>query len=106
MALCCKQPPDILPYASNTIRTWRDLIGAADTVRPYLGITPDGWAQARRVMGTEVAAVVVAAMLQRAVHIHRPGAYLRALCVRAAEGVFSPGPMVMALLRADEARAA
>lgn len=34
------------------------------------------------------------------------GAYLRALSEKAAEAQFSPGPMVMMLLRRDETRAA
>lgn len=58
------------------------------------------------VMGPEVAAVTVAAMLQRFDRIANPGGYLRALSAKAASGGFSPGPMVMALLQDDGARSA
>lgn len=106
LGLVLKAAPDILSYAPNGIRSWRDFVATAETVRPCLGISPDGWAEAQRLMGPEVAAVVLAAILQRAAQIHRPGGYLRALSARAAAGAFSPGPMVMALLRAEDARAA
>lgn len=106
LGLVLKAAPDILAYAPHGIRSWRDLAAAAETVRPWLGISSDGWAEAQRLMGPMVAAIVLAAILQRAAHIHRPGGYLRALAARAAAGGFSPGPMVMALLRAEDARAA
>ncbi|MFN3615594.1 MAG: plasmid replication protein RepC, partial [Rubrimonas sp.] len=101
LGLVLKAAPDILPYAPHGIRSWRDLIATAETLRPCLGISPDGWAEAQRVMGPAVAAVVLAAILQRADRIDRPGGYLRALTARAADGGFSPGPMVMALLRSE-----
>ena len=47
-------------------------------------------------MGRETAAITVACILQRFTHIGNPGGYLRALSRKAAEGSFSPGPMVMA----------
>lgn len=106
LGLVLKAAPDILLYAPNGIRTWRNLVIAAETVRPYLGISPDGWAEAQRIMGPAVAAIVLAAILQRAAHINRPGGYLRALSARAADGAFSPGPMIMALLRTEEMSAA
>lgn len=49
---------------------------------------------------------MAACILQDAARIRQPGGYLRALSRRAAEGGFSPGPMVMALLRREEVRAA
>ena len=65
-----------------------------------------GRAEAVRLMGPAVAAVVLACILQDADRIRQPGGYLRALSRRAAEGAFSPGPMVMALLRREEVQAA
>ena len=59
----------------------------------------------QKLMGPEVAAIVLACILQNVVRIRSPGGYLRALSNKAAEAQFSPGPMVMALLRRDEARA-
>lgn len=77
-----------------------------DHVRPMLGISPDAWAEAVRLMGPVVASVALACILQDASRIRQPGGYLRALSRRAAEGAFSPGLMVMALLRREEVRAA
>jgi len=71
-----------------------------------LGISPDAWNEACHTMGEAVAAIVVACILQRAADIRSPGGYLRALSRKAALGQFSPGPMVMALLAADNLKAA
>lgn len=106
LALVLKAAPEITLYAPHGIRDWRHLLATADQVRPMLGISPDAWAEAVRLMGPVVAAVVLACMLQDVARIRQPGGYLRALSRRAAEGGFSPGPMVMALLRREEARAA
>ncbi len=65
-----------------------------------MGISADAWADARKTMGEEQAAITVAAILQRVDHISSSGGYLRSLTARAKEGQFSVWPMVMALLRA------
>ena len=98
LALVLKACPDILPYAQDDIRHWHQLIAVAGFVRGMMGISPDAWTQAQRDMGPEVAAITVVAMLQRISEIQSPGGYLRALTRKAADGAFSPGPMVMALL--------
>ncbi len=104
--LVTKAAPDILPYAQGDIRNWRDLLVAAETVRPMMGINRDAWSEAQRVMQPEIAATTLACMLQDMARIRNPGAYLRALSAKASEGAFSPGPMVMALLRRETAPAA
>lgn len=86
--------------ADGPIRTWRDFIATAKLARAYVGISGDAWAEARRVMGEEQAAITVAAILQRVEQITSSGGYLRSLTARAKEGQFSVWPMVMALLRA------
>lgn len=106
LGLVLKAVPDIVPYAPHGIRHWNDLIAAAAVARPCLGISSDAWAEAQRIMSPPVAAVAVAAILQRADRIRAPGGYLRALAARAADGAFSPGPMIMALLRSEGAAAA
>lgn len=106
LGVVLKATPDIIDYAPHGIRNWRDLVIAAEVARPCLGISSEGWAEALRIMGPELAAVTLAAILQRAAHIHRPGGYLRALVAQKAGPGFSVGPMVMALLRADDRRAA
>jgi len=82
------------------IRHWRDLLAAADTVRPMLGISPSAWREACKVMGEQHAAITLAAIYQRADQINNAGGYLRSLTDRARDGKFSTWPMVMALLRA------
>ena len=99
LGLVLKACPDILPYAKGEIRHWHELVALAGLVRPMMGISPDAWEEAQRVMGPEVAAITVAGILQRVSEINSPGGYLRALTRKAAEGGFSPGPMIMALLR-------
>lgn len=64
-----------------------------------LGITLEAWQRACKVMGKEGAAVTLACMLQRHDTIIRPSGYLRTLTDKAEGQGFSPGPMVMALLR-------
>lgn len=105
LGLVLKAAPDIRDYAPDGIRDWRDLIAVADFVRPMLGISPDAWRAACLAMGEATAAVTLACILQRAHAISRPGGYLRALTDKAATDGFSPGPMVMALIRADNVRA-
>lgn len=104
--LVLKSCPDLLDYAPHGVDSWHELVGVADFVRPMLGISADAWREARATMGDGAAAVTLACILQRASEIRSPGGYLRSLSAKAAAGGFSPGPMVMALLRADNTRAA
>ncbi|PVH27413.1 plasmid replication protein RepC [Pararhodobacter oceanensis] len=106
LGLVLKAVPEIALYAPDPLRSWHDLIRVADIVRPMIGISPDAFAEAQRIMGPEVAAIVVAYILQRLDTIARPGGYLRSLSAKAAEGAFSPGPMVMSLLRSETSKAA
>ncbi|MCO8146373.1 replication initiation protein RepC [Rhodovulum tesquicola] len=99
LALVLKACPDILDYAPTAPRHWQELVALAGFVRGMMGISPDAWTEAQRDMGPEVAAITLAAILQRVSDIQSPGGYLRALSRKAADGSFSPGPMVMALLR-------
>lgn len=86
-------------YHQDPVRHWHQLVAAADTIRPMLGISPSAWEEARQAMGPEQAAVVLLAMLERFEEIRSPGGYLRALTAKAGQGAFSCGPMVMALTR-------
>ncbi|MBD3849590.1 replication initiation protein RepC [Bosea sp. SSUT16] len=89
--------PDIIDYARDQIRSYRDLLSTAAIVRPMLGISPSAWEEAGTTMGETQAAIVVAAILQRGVAIKNPGGYLRNLTRRAAAGQFSMWPMLMAM---------
>ncbi|OOY10904.1 hypothetical protein BMG00_17260 [Thioclava marina] len=105
LGLVLRAAPDIRDYARDGISDWYQLVATASLVRGMLGISEDGWQEACRIMGDVPAAITVACILQRAEQIGKPGGYLRALSAKAAEGGFSPGPMVMALLRSENARA-
>lgn len=82
------------------IRSWRDLLAAAETARPTMGISPSAWEDAQMAMGEQAAAITLAAIYQKLEHIKSPGGYLRSLTERAKEAKFSTWPMIMALLRA------
>lgn len=101
LALVLKAAPDILPYADGNIRTWSQLVEAAHFTRGMMGISPDAWLQACKVMGPENAATTLACILQRVSEITSPGGYLRALTRKAEDSGFSTGPMVMALLNSS-----
>lgn len=92
--------PNIVDYARNGIRSWRDLAAVADLVRGMLGISPSAWRDAQDVMGPDAAAATMAAILQRAEHIKSPGGYLRTLVERKRAGRYSLGPVLLALTRA------
>ncbi|MFB2552794.1 plasmid replication protein RepC [Ensifer soli] len=91
--------PSIVDYAREGVASWNDLIAAADLVRAMLGVSPDAWAKAKAALGTAAAAVVVAAMLERAETIRSPGGYLRRLTEKASRSAFSIYPMLDALER-------
>jgi len=97
--------PDIVDYARNGIRSWRDLADVADLVRGMMGISPSAWRDAQDVMGPDAAAATMAAILQRAEHIKSPGGYLRTLVERKRAGRYSLGPVLLALTRARAAAA-
>ncbi len=91
---CCPQLSD---YAKNGLNDWRDVSITAALVRSMLGISPDAYEEARRAFGETGAAIVIAAILERADEIRSAGGYLRALTAKAAEGKFSLWPMLEAL---------
>lgn len=99
--------PDVLDYAKGgEISSWRDLAAAASTVRSALGVSPDAWSQALDALGEQDASIVIAAILQRGEEIKSAGGYLRVLTAKARAGEFSVGPVLMALLRGNGAKAA
>ncbi len=94
IGLVLKACPEIADYAVNGITSRRDLMLTAAQVRGYLGVSPSAYEEACHVMGQEVAAIVIACILQRAQHINSAGGYLRVLTEKAREGQFSVGPML------------
>lgn len=105
IGLVLRACPEIADYAVSGIGSWRDLMMTAAQVRGYLGVSPSAYEEACHVMGQEVAAIVIACILQRAQHINSAGGYLRVLTEKARAGEFSVGPMLMAALKANGATA-
>ncbi|TDK32309.1 replication initiation protein [Rhizobium deserti] len=89
--------PQIADYTRNGAKNWADILAAAEVVRSMLGISPSAWTSARHAMGDVPAAIVVAAILERAEDIRSPGGYLRDLTGKAERGRFSIHPMLKAL---------
>lgn len=94
--------PTISDYAPGGVGSWRDFMSAAVVARSALGVSPSAYQEACEAMGPENAAVAIACILERANFINSAGGYLRDLTKRAGRGEFSFGPMVMALLKANE----
>ena len=103
IGLVLRACPEIADYAASGIGNWRELMITAAQVRGYLGVSPSAYEEACHVMGQEVAAIVIACILQRAQHINSAGGYLRVLTEKARAGAFSVGPMLMAALKANGA---
>ncbi|RVK16934.1 plasmid replication protein RepC [Sinorhizobium meliloti] len=103
LGMVLKACPAINDYGpGGTVGNWRDLMSAAIVVRSTLGVSPSAYQDACEVMGQQNAAVAVACILERAGHIHNAGGYLRDLTRKATRGEFSLGPMLMALMRANQ----
>jgi replication initiation protein RepC len=119
--------PDVAEYHfDGKITSWSAFQRAAEAVRPMIGISPDAWLEACRVLTPPGAAIAVAMILQRSDYsseartvphavpglsagsqqkhvngspvILSAGGYLRALTDKAEAGEFTPGPMLMALI--------
>ena len=91
--------PKIKEVVPSGIRSWRELVDAAEKVRSWLGISPSAWKAAREAMGEDAAAVTIAAILERQEQITSPGGYLRTLTDRKRAGTYSLGPLLQALHR-------
>lgn len=102
LGLVLKACPTFADYAKGgVIGSWREMMGAAVTVRSMLGVSPSAYQDACDAMGPENAAIAIACILERAGHINSAGGYLRDLTRRTQLGEFSLGPMLMALLKAN-----
>lgn len=95
--------PEIVAFGpGGAISSWRDLMTAAVVVRSMLAVSASAYENACATLGPENAATLIACILERAGHINSAGGYLRDLTSRAERGEFSIGPMLMALVRANE----
>ncbi|UXT61373.1 replication initiation protein RepC (plasmid) [Agrobacterium fabrum] len=94
--------PQITDYGPcGRIEHWRELMKAAIVVRSMLGVSPSAYEEACNAMGPENAAVAMACILERSNMITSAGGYLRDLTRRSERGEFSLGPMLMALMKAN-----
>jgi replication initiation protein RepC len=95
--------PQITDYGpGGRIENWPEFMKAAIVVRSMLGVSPSAYEEACNAMGPESAAVAVACILERSNFITSAGGYLRDLTRRSERGEFSLGPMLMALMKANE----
>ena len=90
----CKEHQSFFP---EPLRNWADVERTSEKIAPMLGIDQPVMIDAKRIMGTEAAAITVLCMLEKASAIRSPGAYLRRLTQMARDGEFSLKPMLMAL---------
>ena len=95
--------PDIVQYAKGGIANWRDLEATAGCPL-HDGNSPSAWAAAQSAMGEIPAAIVLAAILQRAEAIVSAGGYRQGIDPQSRGREFSPGPMLMALITAPQTR--
>ncbi len=103
LGLVLQACPEIVAFGpGGAISSWRDLMTAAVVVRSMLAVSASAYEDACGILGPENAATVIACILERAGHINSAGGYLRDLTRRAERGEFSLGPMLMALVRANE----
>lgn len=96
----CPQISDYGP--GGRLENWRELMKAAVVVRSMLGVSPSAYEEACNAMGPENAAVAMACILERSNFITSAGGYLRDLTRRSERGEFSLGPMLMALMKAND----
>jgi replication initiation protein RepC len=88
-------------------------VRAAQVARTALGISGDAWQEAVQAMGERVAAITVAAILERVEQaqgaagegrakppelIRSPGGYLRRLSAQARDKGYSPAAFIMAVM--------
>lgn len=91
--------PDVGFYSPEKISDWRSFVTVTERVGPMLGIDRSVISEAQRAMGSHVASMVIACLLQSFERIRSPGAYLRTLSKKAGAGQFTPDLMLQALIR-------
>ncbi|TAX87416.1 plasmid replication protein RepC [Rhizobium leguminosarum] len=102
LSMVLRACPEIGSFGpGGSIRSWRDMMSAAVTVRSMLGVSPSAYEDACEIMGQAAAAIAIACIYERAGHINSAGGYLRDLTAKAKRGEFSLGPMLFAQLRAN-----
>ncbi|EKD61467.1 MAG: Replication initiator RepC [uncultured bacterium] len=96
---CLEAASESVAFSPEPVRTWRDLIKLGETLAPMIGIGSELMDHVRRAMGPLAASISVLCLVQRSSKISRPGAYLRALALRADAGEFSLNSLVRSAKR-------
>ena len=91
---CLEATSESAAFSPEPVRTWRDLIKLGETLAPMIGIGSELMDHVRRAMGPLAASLSVLCLVQRSDKINRPGAYLRALALKADAGEFSLNSLV------------
>lgn len=102
---CLEAASESVVFSPEPVRTWRDLIKLGETLAPMIGIGSELMDHVRRAMGPLAASISVLCLVQRSSKISRPGAYLRALALRADAGEFSLNSLVRSAKRSRFAAA-
>lgn len=90
----CKEYQSFLPEVPSD---WPNLIRAAQTLYPMMGIDRATFDEAKHRIGSQGTAVAVLCMLEKLPVIHKPGAYLRGLSKKAMQGRLNLRGMIRAL---------
>ena len=96
---CLEAASESVAFSPEPVRTWRDLIKLGETLAPMIGIGSELMDHVRRAMGPLAASLSVLCLVQRSDKINRPGAYLRALALKADAGEFSLNSLVRSAKR-------
>lgn len=96
---CLEATSESAAFSPEPVRTWRDLIKLGETLAPMIGIGSELMDHVRRAMGPLAASLSVLCVVQRSDKINRPGAYLRALALKADAGEFSLNSLVRSAKR-------
>jgi replication initiation protein RepC len=96
-----KLAPKLGTYLASPVRTWADVLDAADLLRAHLGISVPLWGDACLTLGRRSAAVAVAILSTKPSEHFRagPGAYLFGMVRRAKSGELNLGRTIWGLRR-------
>lgn len=98
LSFILKACPEILSYAPEGIRNWRDFQTITNQVRTYLGISSDLYRKAQEKLGIENIAIIIGCILQRSAAIANPGGYFQSLVQSRDARDFSSGPLLFAAM--------
>lgn len=86
--VACPTFAEMVHGLGDYVRSWHELVVAADRIRPMIGISGDAWQSAQLTLGPHGAAAAVALITDKYSEgsVASPGGYLRGLCQKAVVG--------------------